>query len=149
MAVGTFDLVGNAVENIFNGTIDLDTDTFAWVLLSATHTFSDAHAAWSEISANEIADGDYAEVALAGGVVTQITAGMKFDCNDVDFGNAVTIEAKWLYLIKGTAGALNGTDLIVGGMDLDDTSGSATKASTAGDFDIAINASGLFDATVT
>jgi len=146
MAVGKFNLVDNAVENIFNGNIDLDADNMTAILLSATHAWNPLDAILSDISANEIADVGYAQVAISGQVVNQITNGMKFDCADIDFGNAVTITAKWLYIIVGTSGGLLAGDLILGGMDLDDTNGTAVQSSTAGDFDIAINASGLFDA---
>jgi len=147
MAVGKFNLVDSAIVNIANGTIDLDADTFTAVLLDAAHTWDAADSVWSDVSANEIADGDYAQIAVSGMTVAQIANGAKVDCNDFNFGATVTIEGKWLYLVKGTPGALAPGDTILGGQDLDDTGAAATQSSTSGTFSVSVHADGLFDVT--
>lgn len=66
------------------------------------------------------------------------------DCGDISFGASVTISAKYLVLVKGTAGSLTAGSVLVGYCDLDTSGGSVS--STASQF--AVNTpNGLFTAT--
>lgn len=128
-----FILKRSALEKIMDGTIDLDTDTFYAALFEGSHTPAEADDTWSDLT-GENADGDYAQQALAGqAIITVDTKFRAWDTNDIDFGADVTISAKYLYLMKGTAGAAAAGDLIVGWADLNPTMGvdaitSLTKA---------------------
>ena len=62
---------------------------------------------------------------------------------DVEYGPSVTIEAKWLVVRTGAATA-TGSHKLVGAVDLNTASATATVSSTNGDFTIQWNANGLF-----
>lgn len=140
MAAGNFVMTDEGKEDLLN--LDSDAATYYWVLITASHTPNTAtDITFSNISANECADGDYVaqnatavSIANSGGTTT-------FDIGDVDFGNTVTITAKYLYLVRGTVAGKTGTDRLVGYVDLN--SGGGSVSSTNGNFDITINASGI------
>ena len=101
------------------------------------------HDFFDDVAANECADGDYAQVVLSGKSITRVANKIRYDCADVDFGNAVTISARYcvIYLDTGTPGTsplLFVSDLNTGGGNL---------SSTASDFDVAINANGIYEIT--
>jgi len=150
MAMGKFKVTGNAIYHINSGNIDPDADQMTAVLLDENHVWSDNHETWADILANEVDVGqfpDYTQVAVSGQVVTKITNGCSFDANDIDFGNDVTITAKWCYIVVGTPGSLSPTDVLFLGADLETASGTATKSSTNGDFDVGFDVAGYCDIT--
>ena len=58
MAAGNWLLYGSALENIFNGTIDVENDSFRIVLVTSSYTpDQSSDDAWSDISTNEVAAG--------------------------------------------------------------------------------------------
>lgn len=142
MAAGAFVVVDKAIEKIHNGTFDLDTDTWYGVLITSSHTPNNStDDLYSDISANEVSGGGYTRqdevlsVSEAAGTTT-------VDATDLDFGNTVTITAKYCYILKGAEGAPVAGDDILGYVDLD--TGGGSVSSNNGDFDITWNASGLF-----
>ena len=142
MAAGAFIVVDKAIEKIHDGTFDLDTDTWYAVLVTDSHTPNNAtDDLYSDISANEVSGGGYVaqDVAItvgeSGGTVT-------IDAGDTDFGNSVTITAKYCYILNGDEGAQARRDDILCYVDLN--SGGGSVSSNNGDFDITWNASGLF-----
>ncbi|CTQ45764.1 hypothetical protein [Roseibium aggregatum] len=143
MAVGAFTVVNDALERILNGTVDLDSDTFYAALITEAHTAAVTNSTWADISASHASGTNYSPVdqsltvAEAAGVVT-------VDSNDANFGNNVTVEAKYCYILAGDEAAPAAGDAIIGYVDLDDSSGTATISSTSGDFVVSWNASGLF-----
>ena len=145
MTVGNFTLYNSAKLGLFNGDLDLGSDTIAVALLGAGYTPSAAHSTWADVSTQEITDGDYAEKALTGQSVTGGSGTVTVDSGDVSFGSTVTITAKYVVFVKGTAGSLTGTDKLVGYCDLDNTSTSTTVSSTSGAFSVN-TPSGLFTA---
>src|SRR3546814_5506398 len=65
-----------------------------------------AHKVWGDISSHEVADADYAQLTLATkGVALDASGRAVFDFDNLDFGAAVTITAKYLvtYLEIGRA----------------------------------------------
>lgn len=131
-------------EDLFN--LDSDGASYYWVLITASHTPNTAtDITLSNISANECADGDYVAKDATGVSIAQTSGTVTFDIGDVDFGNTVTITAKYLYLVRGTVAGKTGTDRLVGYVDLN--SGGGSVSSTSGNFDITINASGIVTAS--
>lgn len=111
-----------------------DTGTFAFALLDATYAQDDTDTDWSDVSADEVTDPDYAQVAASGVSLVQSGNTVQFTTDNVSFGTNVTIEAKFLVCVAGTAGALAGTDKIIFTVDLDTTSSSSTISVTSGVF---------------
>lgn len=148
MAVGTFTLTYDGKLNWLNGSIDPDTDTLVGVLVLNAHTPSlENDNLYSDISANECADGDYAPVVLTGVALTRSGATVKLDANLVNYGDPVTIAARYIYVVRRATGTLAAGDLILGYMDLND-GGSANVASTASTFSVDWDAAnGLLTAT--
>lgn len=143
MSVGNFTLYGSAKLALLNGGLDLATNAIACALLGSGYTPSAAHDTWSDVSANEIADAGYAEKVLSGQTVSGSSGTVTVDSGDISFGAAVTLTAKYIVFVKGTAGSLVAGNTLVGYCDLNTASGTATVSSTNGTF--AVNTpSGLF-----
>jgi len=64
---------------------------------------------------------------------TVITDGKRrsFDCDNISFGTTVTLAAKYLYIIEGTAAAPAASDLILGWTDLNENGGDITDITVA------------------
>ena len=143
MAAGTFTLYGAAKENIAKALIDLDTDNFVVTLLGAGYTPSvNADDTWSDISANEITGTGYTAggAALASVTVTRSGGTVTFDAADVSWSSS-TITAKYAAIVKKAGASLDGTDLLLGYVELE-TGG--TVSTTNGTLAIQWNASGIF-----
>jgi hypothetical protein len=129
MAVGNFTFYNQGKARVAD--IDLDAATVAWVLLTDSYTPAATHDDWTDISATECADGDYSEQSVAvtvsesAGTVTLGVSG-----SEVSFGTSVTITAKYLVAVIGTAGSLTGTDKLIGYADLSSGGGSVSSASS-------------------
>lgn len=92
-----------ATQTYNSGFLRLVDGTTAWgdvadvyaILVSSAYTFSRAHTQYSDVSANEITDVDYAaqDVPAAGRTVALATNDVLFDSGDVTFGAEVTIDA--------------------------------------------------------
>lgn len=134
MAAGNFTLYNNAKLLLNNGGLNMASDGIAAVLLGSGYTPSAAHSTFADISAQEISDADYAQKAVTGQTVTGAGGTVTADCADISFGASVTITAKYLALVKGTAGSLVSTDKLVGYCDLNSSGG--TVSSTSGAFSV-------------
>lgn len=144
MAAGSFQAYEQGLLDICNQTVDFVSDTVKAMLLTSSYTPSAASDQYlDDISANECADGDYAQQTVGSKTIAIASNKVRFDCADIDFGNAVTITAKYLvlYLDTGTPG----TSTLLWYCDLD--TGGGSPSSTADDFDVAINASGIYELT--
>lgn len=127
MAVGTYTVYSNTLLNVATAKINLSTDTFVMVLLTSSYTpAADTHSTWSQVSANETSGAGYnaggvvltgVACTLSGALVTFTTASGTW--------NAASFTAKYAAIVKRAAGALAGTDLLIGYVDLN-TSGSVT-----------------------
>lgn len=138
MAAGAFKFFDKALLAIANGTINLNTANLVMTLASPAYTPNKStDDTYSDMSTHIIADADYAPQLLAGKTFT-IPSGdeVLFDCNNVSFGNPVTISAKWAVVVVRAGGALAGTDLLLGFADLNTASTGAVLASTAGAYSV-------------
>jgi len=156
MAVGAFTFTDPGFLACMKGTIDLENDTIVAVLVDNAQTPSVVNDdVYSDISTNECSDSDYTGSWAEGLTITGLTwtspssRNFKLDGAAMDFGNSVTISARYLYVVRRAGGTLVAGDLIVGFMDLND-GGGANVSSTNGDFDVDWNAAnGLFVNTLT
>ena len=150
MTIGavTFTDAGNLA--LRKGTILPESDTIVAILVNNAHTPSVINDdVYSDVSANECADGDYAAQVVANLLWSQVSSrNFKLDADDIDFGNTVSIASRYIYLVKRAGGSLVAGDLILGFIDLN-TGGSTNVSSTAGNFDYACPAAGLFTETLT
>ena len=140
MAAGEFTLTNAGQLNWAKGDIDLDSNTITAVLVLETHTPNIAtDATYNDIITNECADGDYAAVDLTGKTLAEASAGVvEFDAAQVDFGNPVSITAKYIYLVQKAGASLVAGDLIFGFMDLNTAGGSVGSVNS--DFKVNWNA---------
>ena len=136
------------------GTIDLENDTIVCVLVTSAHTPSLINDnIYSDISGSECADADYTATFAEGHVLASSlwsavsTRVVKWDAADLDYGNAVTITAQYVYIVRRAGASLVAGDLIVGYVDLNE--GVGDVSSTAGNFDLAWAATGLFVDTLS
>lgn len=147
MAVGNFTLYNTGKESLITDNanqIDWANDTIVAVLLSPSYTPSLAHSTWADLSATQIADAGYAPVVLTGKTSVLSAGKVLWDCADINFGSNVTLTAKYVAIVKRAAGALAGTDRIIGYCDLNDASGSATVGSINSTFQVN-TPNGLFE----
>ena len=147
MAVGNFTLYNAGKEALLtdNGTqITWATDTIVAVLLGSVYTPAATHVTWSEVSAQHVTGTNYAPVVLSGKTSARSGATILWDCDDINFGANVTVTAKYVAIVKRAAGALAGSDQLIGYCDLENASGSATVSSTNSTFQVNTTA-GLFD----
>lgn len=144
MAIGNFHWMVKGLLAVLNGTVDLDTDAFTVYLVDETWTpAQQTDDLWTTIAAKECASADYAAQALAGMAMAQSAGDVAWDFTDIDFGNAVTISSKYMLVKHNTSGK------IIGFVDLNTATTSALAESTAGNYDIGINAAGAFKVTPT
>lgn len=134
MAAGSFTLYGAAIEGIARGLVDLDGHSFKAALCASGYTPNVAtHAALADLT-NELSGGDYARVTLTGVSVARSGTTVKFTSDPVDFGDDVTLTAKYLVLYDDT----HASDALLGYVDLNTGGGSAS--STDGPFEVAPDA---------
>lgn len=119
--------------------IDLINDDIRIALLTSAYTPDFAnHNTWSQVSANEVVGTGYTAggMALAGKTFTEDEGNnwVWYDCNDIIWTSS-TITARYAILYDNT---LAGKDLIMLFDFVTD------KISTGGDFQVTINANGLF-----
>lgn len=97
-----------------DSTVDWASDGIYAVLLNG-YSFSDAHDEYSDVSGDELAGGgDYAPVALGGKTVSIVGGKVRFDANDVSFGDPVDIgPADGVAYLVGNAASPQATDLLL------------------------------------
>lgn len=137
MAAGTFTFYNSGKLNSLNGSIDADTDTLVMVLLGSGYTpDTAAHTAYSDISGSEIGDADYSPQVISGAAFTESAGTVTLDSDDVSFGTSVSIEAKYAVAVRRDGASLAAGDLLLGYVDLNTDSGTATVSSTSDDFSV-------------
>lgn len=148
MPAGSWKVYGAALEAINKGTIDLDTNTFRMVLCTSSYTPNQStHSTWADASAAEVSGTGYtASGKLLTATVTRSSLVVTFDCDDQSWTTS-TITAKYAIIVKDADanGTIASTDALVAYVDLE--TGGGSVSTTAGTFQITINASGVFTAT--
>ncbi len=150
MPAGAWKVYSAAMENITDGALDLDTNTFRMVLVTSSYTpAQNTHSTWVDASANEVAaGGGYSTHGkLLTCTTTRSAAVTTFDCDDQSWTSS-TITAKYALIVRDADanGALASTDLLVAYCDLE--TGGGSVSTTAGTLSITINASGVCTFTV-
>ena len=151
MPAGAFKVYGAASEKIARATLDLDTHTFRMVLLTSAYTPNQSvHAAYSDISAAQVAAGGgyttHGKVLVC--TVARTGLVIMFDCDDQVWA-ASTITAKYAAIVRNALvdGVLAATEDIVAFVDLETAGGSVST--TAAALTITINVAGVFTLTNT
>ncbi|MCM2369636.1 hypothetical protein [Aporhodopirellula aestuarii] len=145
MAVGTPKAYEKGMLAITTGDVDFVSDTIKAALLDTAHAVDLVNDEFfDDVSGDECGDGDYSQVTLASKTQTIASGKIRFDFDDLDFGNSVSIAARYLVIYKdtgtpGTSNLLFITDLNTGGGNV---------SSTSSDFDISLSASGLYEITI-
>lgn len=148
MAAGNFIVFSNALKAINDATIDLDTDTYRMVLVTSAWTPNqNTNAAWSDISANEVANGNgYTTHGKLLAVTTALAANVvTVDCDDQAWASS-TITAKYAVIVRdaNADGSLAAGDIPVAYVELE---AGGTVSTTNGTLTVAINANGVFTMT--
>lgn len=142
MAVGPFLTHDTGLAALLS-TDDWTTDAYYAVLATTTESPDRAAQIDYEDILAECADADYDQVALAGKAVAVNSTKIRFTCNKITFGASVTISARYLYILKGTAATPATSDKIIGYIDLD---GAGNLSSVNAEFSFTPNATnGLFE----
>ncbi len=145
MATGPFKAYEKGLKHMVDNDVDFAADTIQAMLLLTAHTVDLVNDEFvSDVVADECADGDYARQTLASKAVTIVSGKLRFDCGDIDFGNSVTISARHLVFFKNTGA--DGTSQLLFIADLN--TGGGNLSSTNDDFDITINANGIYELTI-
>lgn len=148
MAAGPFVLYGPAKEALLEGRIDLDTDTFVAILVTASYTPApNADDTYSDVSANELPTAN--GYTVGGQVISPLTVTQSAGTVTVDSATdpswgSTSITCKYLVVVKRAGGSLVAGDLLLGYVDLNAGSGSVTTV--AGTLSLAWNALGIFTA---
>ena len=150
MPAGNWLVYGPALEAVLEAS-DLAANTFRMVLVTSAYTPNQStHAAWSDISANEVAAGGGYDTHGKLLTATSTRSGLviTFDCDDQSW-TASTITAKYAVIVRdGDANAaLAAGDIPLCYCDLETGGGSVSTSS--GTFAITINAAGVFTVTAS
>ena len=143
MAAGNFIPYDEFVFRLAQQEFDFLNGTMEAILLDDAYTpDTAAHTVIGDISSQEISDTDYSRQTLANKSITQDGSGRTvFDADDVDFGNSVSISARYMVLALNTG--TGSTSYLMGYVDLND-GGTGNVSSTNSDFDVAFSADGIY-----
>jgi len=127
-------IYSNYFKNILNG--DANVGNLKCALLDVNGTFDNLNEDWVDISANEIADADYAQQVLTGVVVSVSGNTVNLTADNITFGNPVNITANNAVIYD----SLN--NKLMFHVDFE-----TVQESINSEFTLNVNASGLFDVT--
>lgn len=117
----------NGFLGLLDGDIDWVTGPVTAVLLSSAYTPNiSTHSTYADLT-NEITDPDYAPVAIGSRAINLDGANVDYDGGNAEFGDPVTITARYMVFVAGTAGALAGTDRLISLHDIE-SDASSTNA---------------------
>lgn len=144
MTVGAFELVNSGLLGHLDGSIDPESAAMYAVLTTdasgAPNVATDID--YADITAGEPGGGYDQQVAALD--VTEPSPGITMvNMDQVNFGDTVTIDARYFWILQGNFAAPGGTDRILGFMDLN-FGGSGDVSSVASDFKVDANANGLY-----
>lgn len=151
MAAGAFKWTTNALYLAIKGDLDLDSALRAVLVTSSWTPAPQSDTVWSGVSTNEVANGNGYTThgkALTTISITKSGSDVFLDADNLAWTSS-TITAKYLVIVKdaNADNALAGTDVIVGYVDLE--TGGGSVSSTAADFSVNMNASGLLKITAS
>ena len=147
MAVGPFLSHDVGFNEQIRGDVDFLGSGVAAVLVTTTHTPDRAaDTQYSHISGNEAAGPDYTRQALGTKSIAVEATRVRFNCGKITFTAEGDVTGRYLYLVYGTAGSMNGTDRILGHIDL---TGGGNASSINAEFSWTPHANGIFEITRT
>ncbi|MCA9137249.1 MAG: hypothetical protein KDB00_10830 [Planctomycetales bacterium] len=145
MTAGPYKIYTKGFHKVTLQTLDMVGGVLKAMLLDNAHTPDLAnHEFVADIVADEIADVGYARQTLAGKTNTIVAGKIRVDSNDIDYGDSVTIAARYQAIYQEVTNDADSPLLAL--LDLNTAGGNIS--STASDFDIAINANGIFEVTL-
>ena len=112
--MATVTAYNSGLLTLANGGTAFATDA-CYAILVDGYTFSAAHTEYSNVSGAELSTaGDYDRVALAGKSVAVVSDKVVYDCNNISFGDPVSIgPADGVVILKGTAGSPASADPVL------------------------------------
>jgi hypothetical protein len=134
MAIGTLVLTTAGKEALLSdnaSSITWTSATVRAVLLTAAYTPDVDHSAFSNISANQITDVGYSAVTLSNKTSNVVGGKILWDCDNISFGNTVTLTAKYLALVNQAGGSLSASDIYLGYIDLNVGAGQSAVSSNS------------------
>tara|TARA_Y100001938_G_scaffold147479_1_gene228749 strand:+ start:1267 stop:1692 length:426 start_codon:yes stop_codon:yes gene_type:complete len=137
MAAGSWTFYNDFKEHLAKADVDMNGDTFKVLLTTSSYTPAATHSTISDIT-NEVTDSDYSRQTLASVTVTETGGTVTFDADNISFGSAVSITAKYAVIYDDT----HASDALMCYVDLD--TGGGSVSSTNSTFQITINASGIW-----
>ena len=131
MPAGNWRMYGAALEAVVRGALDIDSGSYRMVLLTSAYTPDQAaHAAWSSLSAAEVANGNGYATHGQATALTVSRSGLEVtvDCSEETWTNA-TITAKYAVIVHDadSNGALASSDVPLCYVDLDTGGGSISS----------------------
>lgn len=145
MAAGPYKIYVKGFHKVTLQTLDMVAGTLKAMLLDDAHTPDlAAHEFVSDIVADEIADAGYARQTLTGKTNTIVAGKIRVDSDDIDYGDSVSIAARYQAIYREVTNDADSQLLAL----LDLNTGGGNISSTSSDFDIAINANGIFEVTL-
>lgn len=103
---------------------------FCMILLADTYVPSAAHSTYLDVKAHEITDVDYARQLLANRAIVITDTATQFHADDVGFGAAVSITAKYALIVQSAADAIADGAGLLTHQDLSVEGGSAVSNGT-------------------
>lgn len=143
MAAGTITAFDSFVYHMAQGNIAYLTNTICAALLNNNYTpVTSVHDAWDDVSSHVCTSGDYAVTYLSSRTITQDSSKRTvFDAADVDYGDSVSISARYMVIYKDSG--TPSTSYLLWYVDLND-GGSEEVESSSSDFDIAFHSDGIY-----
>lgn len=90
------------------------TDNHYAILVTAGYIFDQTDVTLADLSAYEIVDAGYLPKNLLNETLTDVGSGViMYDCDDIAFGDPLTIAAAGCIILMGTVGAKSGADAVV------------------------------------
>lgn len=122
MAVGAVQLYDTGILNLVedSGRQWDGSGDFTFALLVNDYSPSDSHSEWGDVSGHECTDSDYSQVAVGSRALSNSSGTIYGTSSNANFGSSVTISARYLVCVAGTAGSLNSTDKVIWYQDLND-----------------------------
>jgi hypothetical protein len=138
----SFEIFNIAKKYLWDGTIDLDTDTIKLALVTSGYTKDLTDEIWSEVSGSEVTTGNGYTTGgetLASSDVTNVTTTTKWDATDVTW---TTLTKTFRFGVLYAVGTLNGiVDPLIAIILFDTTP--ADIVVSAMNFTVSWNASGI------